>query len=163
MPFNSYIFVLLFLPVTVIVYHLINKTGHHVLGKIFLLLMSLWFYCYTDPVNVFVLLASIVFNYLIARFVFGSGLKTGAKKFILGISIAANLSLLIWFKYTGFLADIINSLSGSSFRIENIILPLGISFFTFSQISFLVDSFKDPENSYGFLDYALFVSFFPKV
>ncbi|MCR4738901.1 MAG: MBOAT family protein [Lachnospiraceae bacterium] len=178
MLFNSYIFVLLFLPLTVIIYHLINKTGHHTLGKVFLLMMSLWFYCYTDFQNVFVLLGSIAVNYVIAEYVFCINMKLPLKKLVLGLSVAANLALLIWFKYTGFLADIINSLSGSSFKVENLIFPLGISFFTFSQISYLVDSYragkpgetsftpdkiKDPVTRYSFLDYALFVSFFPKV
>ena len=66
MYFNSFIFVLLFLPITVVIYHLINHKGHYTAAKLFLLAMSLWFYCYEDPENVIVLLVSIVLNYLIA-------------------------------------------------------------------------------------------------
>ncbi|MCR4922832.1 MAG: MBOAT family protein [Lachnospiraceae bacterium] len=162
MLFNSYIFVLLFLPLTVMIYHLINKHGHYTAAKLFLLGMSLWFYCYTKPENVLVLLLSIVFNYLVSL-LFKKLEKNSVKKLTLFLSVTVNLALLIYFKYTGFLVTVVNDLSGSSFSVENLLLPMGISFFTFSQISFLVDSYRDPDSSYSLLDYALFISFFPKI
>ncbi|MCR5106556.1 MAG: MBOAT family protein [Lachnospiraceae bacterium] len=163
MLFNSYIFVLLFFPVTVILYHLINKTGHYTLSKLFLLAMSLWFYCYERPEGVIVLLISILINYMAASFLFPSIKNEALKKFSLAAVILINLLILFYFKYMGFFADIINHITGGDLRVENIILPLGISFFTFSQISYVTDSYREPDTRYSFLDYALFISFFPKI
>lgn len=163
MLFNSYIFVLLFLPVTVAVYHLINKSGRFSAAKIFLLAMSFWFYCYSEPENVIVLLLSIVINYAISTFAFTEERPEKAKKVFLTLGIIINIAALLYFKYTGFFSDILNDLFKTSFDFKAILVPLGVSFFTFGQIAYLVDSYRAPLEKYSLLDYSLFVVFFPKI
>ncbi len=168
MLFNSYIFVLLFFPITVVVYHLLNSRNRHTAAKVFLLAMSLWFYCYDDPAGVIVLLLSIVINYIIAALAFfeapgKKALSPFVKKAFLVLGLVLNIGSLLYFKYTGFFSDILNDLFKTSFSLEAVIVPLGVSYFTFSQISFLVDSFRNPQSGCSFLDYSLFTAFFPKI
>ncbi len=163
MLFNSYIFVLLFLPVAVVFYHLINKTGKHALAKLFLLAMSLWFYCYNDPENVIVLILSILINYSIVTYVFSEKNSASVRKAGLVAGILVNVLSLLYFKYTGFFSEAFNDFFNTSFNFKAILSPLGISFFTFSQISYIVDSYRDPETKYSLLDYSLFIAFFPKI
>ncbi|MCR5791430.1 MAG: MBOAT family protein [Lachnospiraceae bacterium] len=163
MLFNSFIFVLLFLPITIVIYFLINRAGRYTAAKVFLLAMSLWFYCYSEPWNVIVLIASILVNYAIAVFGFIRVKKPAGRKALLILGISLNLLSLFYFKYIGFFFRTLNHLFQTTFTFESLILPLGISFFTFGQIAFLVDSYRDPETRYGFLDYALFTAFFPKI
>lgn len=172
MLFNSFIFVLLFLPITVVIYHLINNSGHFTAAKVFLLAMSLWFYCYNSRRILIFLFASIVINYLISTLFCSSRLSRGAKKSALVLGIVLNILSLLYFKYAGFFATVLTDLTGRLFTFEAIFSPLGISFITFGQIAFLADSYRDNTEEEAttaskpvtsLLDYALFVSFFPKV
>lgn len=81
-------------------------------------------------------------------------------KLILGLGLAFNLGLLGYFKYYDFFVDNLNAVFGTSFLIRNVLLPLGISFFTFQQISFLTDTYRGEVEKYDFVEYALFVFFF---
>ncbi len=162
MIFNSFLFVLVFLPITVIGYYAINKTNHYDIAKLFLLGMSLWFYAYTNIAFLPVILLSILFNYglvLLLDRIRGQALKKAA--LITGICV--NLGALLIFKYLDFFSTTLNQYLGTSLLIRNLLLPLGISFFTFQQIAFIVDSYRDSSVRYRILDYALFVSFFPKI
>jgi D-alanyl-lipoteichoic acid acyltransferase DltB (MBOAT superfamily) len=126
--------------------------------------MSLFFYAYWNVAYLPLLLTSIIFNFAV-----GTGLapKSSIKKlrfsrhWVLVASITANLALLGYFKYTNFLIDNFNIAFNSDYILQTILLPLGISFFTFTQIAYLVDSYRGQAKEYNFLNYALFVTFFP--
>ena len=111
---------------------------------------------------------SILVNFGIYQLIMhaDSAMKTGKinkKKWILTAGVSVNLLLLFYFKYFGFFVENINAVFKTSFALQNILLPLGISFFTFQQISFLADAYRGELKQCGFVDYALFVSFFPQL
>lgn len=162
MIFNSFIFVLFFLPFTVAGYYMINKTGHFDIAKLFLLGMSLWFYIYVHVFFLPILIISIVINYGLVLFMNRTSNTMIRKSLVIG-GISLNLGSLFYFKYLGFFAFTSNQYLKTSFTVASILLPLGISFFTFQQISYLVDSYRDNTLKYKFLDYSLFVAFFSKI
>lgn len=163
MLFNSYSFVLVFLPVVVILYHLLNKHGNYAMGKVLLLIASVVFYCTGGLDTVVILAASLLVNYCIFTFLITSKASDGLRRLYLCAGIILNLGLLIYFKYLGFFSDIINSLFKAGIPVREVLLPIGISYYTFSQIAFLTDGYRDPDTKYSLLDYALFVTFFPKI
>jgi D-alanyl-lipoteichoic acid acyltransferase DltB (MBOAT superfamily) len=160
MLFNSYTFLLLFLPVVL--------AGAFILGRhrtsmavAWLVFASLFFYGWWSPRHVVLLAGSIAFNYLAGDTLARRGGKHGSNTFaILCGAIAANLAVLGYFKYAGFFIANANALFGAGMRMEAIVLPLGISFFTFTQIAYLVDVYREPVR-YRIGPYALFVSYFP--
>ena len=162
MLFNSYEFIFLFLPVCLIGYFLLNRFASGTWAKFWLVLASLFFYSYWNPVYLPLILASIAINYVV-----GSALvKTPERlrlshKNILIIGITFNLLLLGYFKYTDFFLGNINLAFSSHIPLLHIVLPLGISFFTFTQIAYLVDAYRSEAKEYQFVNYALFVTFFP--
>ena len=160
MLFNSYEFLLLFLPITLIGYYLIGGRQHHRLATSWLLAASLFFYGWWNPVYVALIIFSMIFNYGV-----GMSLASGErqKKALLGFGVVINLAFLGYFKYAVFVLDNLNMLTGSGFNLPNIILPLAISFFTFQQIAYLVDAFQKKTREYNFLQYSLFVTFFPQL
>ncbi len=163
MLFNSFIFVALFLPVSLAVYFWLNRLRLTLAADSWLFCASVFFYGWWDIRYVPLLLASILFNYTV-----GNLLQTGARKkekvsrkaiFLAGI--IANLLLLGFFKYTDFFLGAINESTGSSIPLLKIVLPLGISFFTITQIAFLVDTYEGLAEERNLLHYGLFVTFFP--
>lgn len=150
MLFNSYVFVFLFFPLTLIGFYSCKKIGKALHAKAFLVLMSLWFYCFADVRNLPVLLISMAVNYGIfcsMQNVLKQEKEKGNKgKMWLAAGVVCQLGSLIFFKYTG-----------SPF------VPLAISFFAFSQIAFLVEGYKGTIKQTGLLDYAFYVTFFPKL
>lgn len=160
MLFNSYIFILLFLPVTLIGYYIFNKFKKYKLAKTFLLVMSIWFYAYFNITYLPIIITSIIFNFMIYK---GMQKDKLNKKILLIIGIIFNIGMLIYFKYFDFFIENINVLFKTDFALKHILLPLGISFFTFQQVSFVIDSYKQEVPSYKILDYALFVTFFPQL
>lgn len=163
MLFNSYIFVLFFLPVTLLVYFGLNHFHKERLAKIFLIGMSLWFYAYFHLSYLAILLGSIVINYGISRWMYSVKLSNIQKKMVLAGGILLNVGVIFYYKYYNFFLENINWIFGEDFATKSILMPLGISFFTFQQISYLVDSYRGETKDYGFIDYALFVSFFPQL
>lgn len=161
MLFNSYIFILLFLPICLIGYFLINKINFKA-AQFFLLGMSLWFYGYNNPHYLILISGSIVGNFLISRAMYKEQLFK-LKKFILAIGLILNVGLIFYFKYYGFFIWNIDTLFKMDIVIRDIALPLGISFFTFQQISYVVDSYYGKTVDYGFIEYALFVTYFPQL
>jgi D-alanyl-lipoteichoic acid acyltransferase DltB (MBOAT superfamily) len=157
--FNSYIFILLFLPLTLAGYFLINRKSYEG-GKAWLVVMSLWFYGYFNPVYLFVLLGSIVFNYVVGRKL-ASAVKH--KKQLLALGIAVNLAALFYYKYYDFFVENINYIFQTGFTLRYLLLPLAISFITFKQIAYLVDSYRGEVPACRLLDYSLFVAFFPQL
>lgn len=126
--------------------------------RIWLLLASLFFYAWWNPKNVFLIIGSMIFNYA-----FGKVVGKKHSKGLLALGIAANLGVLFYYKYVDFFITNVNNLLGAEWTLLHVVLPLGISFFTFQQIAFLVDSYEGKVGHYKFLDYGLFVSFFPQL
>ncbi len=162
MLFNSYIFIFLFCPVTFIVFYLIGGRGYHRLALAWLVGASLFFYGWWNPIYLIIIVGSILFNYQIGLSL-GNHHRTKHSTLLLGIGIAANVSLIGYFKYANFFLDNINLLFGSGYHLGKIILPLGISFFTFQQIAYLIDAHRGETKEYSFLHYCLFVTFFPQL
>lgn len=156
MLFNSYEFLFIFLPITLLVYFTLAKYKYTKLATVSLVVASLSFYSYWDIRYLPLLLASIVFNFTI-----GSQLERTRDKKTLVFGIAVNLLLLGYFKYIGFFIQSINIAAGSAFFVPEIVLPLGISFFTFTQTAYLIDAYRGETKSYSFLTYCLFVTVFP--
>lgn len=161
MLFNSFEFITFFLPLVVVVFYALRKSKFSSASKYWLTGASLFFYSWWNPKYLPLLCVSIFCNYIFAASIQKYHQK--GSKYILSMGVAFNLTLLGYYKYANFFVDNLNNIAGSTLTLETIILPLGISFFTFQQIAFLVDSYRDNETSYSFMDYALFVSFFPQL
>lgn len=158
MLFNSYVFLLAFLPVTAIGFFLIGRRSQ--LGAAgWLAAASLFFYGWWDVRYLPLLLGSITFNYCIALHL-RPGRHASAKP-MLAAAISANLALLIYYKYAGFFAASFSELAGVPPIVLHIVLPIGISFFTFTQIAFLVDTYQGKVEESRFIYYLLFVTYFP--
>lgn len=161
MLFNSYIFIFLFLPISLVGYYILNYIGQYRISNIFLIVMSLWFYGYFNKSYLLIICGSIIINYLISK-----GMEWTEEKvriILLICGICANIIVIFYFKYYDFFLENVNLLFRKSFELKNIVLPLGISFFTFQQVSYLVDSYRKETREYTFDEYALFVSFFPQL
>lgn len=157
MLFNSYVFIFAFFPVVFFGFFRIGKHSH-ALASLWLAAASLFFYGWWDIRFVGLLLGSIVFNYG-AGYLIGHGVYHSKK--LLAAAISINLILLGYCKYANFFADNLNYFTGTSLPIGQVILPLGISFFTFTQIAFLVDTYQGNVKEFNFVHYALFVTYFP--
>jgi alginate O-acetyltransferase complex protein AlgI len=127
-----------------------------------LTLGSLFFYAWWNPVYVVLLLGSILFNYLVG-YTLAGGIKLGPfnGKSLLAFGVIGDLALLAYFKYANFFVDTVNASIDGHFELANIVLPLGISFFTFTQIAFLVDAARGKAKEFDFIHYSLFVTYFP--
>jgi len=162
MLFNSYSFIFLFLPVVLLGFHLIGKQGHHRVAIAWLVGASLFFYGWWNPAYLGLMLVSIFFNYGVGV-ALGGAPKQPNKKPVLIFGVIINLGLLAYFKYANFFVDNLNNVAGTNIVLEQIILPLAISFFTFQQIAYLVDAWRGETREYNFLHYCLFVTFFPQL
>lgn len=162
MLFNSYIFIFLFLPFTLIGYFSLNHFSKYVLAEYFLVIMSLWFYAYFNVTYLPIMLISILMNYAIGTYMAKSE-NQKRKLFFMIIGCLLNIGVLFYYKYMGFAIENMNRFFGTSFPIIKLLLPLGISFFTFQQLSYLIDSYHKKMKAYTFREYALFVSFFPQL
>ena len=167
MVFNSYIFIFLFLPLAISGYFILNKFCYGKKGQpglVWLLAMSLGFYAYDIPVFSGLLVMSIFVNYWIGN-AFAKRKKADLKvrKGILFLGIVFNLAWLFYFKYAGFFVDSIEHFFHADWNVHAA-LPLGISFFTFMQIAYIVDCFREEEGfGYTLLEYAVYIAFFPKI
>lgn len=158
MLFNSHIFLFLFLPLSLVLYWMINYRYGTKESITALTLASLVFYGYWNPPYVLLMLASILFNFALGRFQSRAG---GGNKPLLLVGIVVNLGVLCYYKYFSFAATTLQSLTGVEWTVSAIILPLAISFFTFTQIAYLVDVYRGIGRSYEFQEYCFFVLFFP--
>jgi D-alanyl-lipoteichoic acid acyltransferase DltB (MBOAT superfamily) len=169
MVFNSYTFLLLLLPLTLLGFHLVSK--HSLRGGFaWLVITSLVYYGWWvpdreegwQPDYLILIVGSCVANYLFGRYLAGhKGSRKG--KGMLTLGVVANLALLGCYKYSGLFARTFALFTGEEMSIPDIILPLGISFFTFQQVAYLVDAFRGETEEYHFTDYLLFVTFFPQL
>jgi len=154
--FNSFEFIFLFLPITLLVYFTLARYNLTKISTLSLVIASLVFYSYWDLRYLSLLIGSITFNYTI-----GSIIEKTNSKPLLTLGIVVNLSLLAYFKYTGFFVQTLNDMFTTSLIVPEIILPLGISFFTFTQTAYLIDAYRGETKHYRFLTYSLFVTVFP--
>lgn len=170
MLFNSPLYILLFLPVTCAVYFALCRRRFGLAGTAWLVLASLFFYSYWNPAYLSLILASLLMNYALGT-VLRSEFRSRARRregawmphWVLLFGVAGNLALLGYFKYTDFFLHNANALLGWSVQLPHLLLPLGISFFTFQQIAYLVDSSRREASEQNFLNYCLFVCFFPQL
>lgn len=162
MLFNSHVFIILFLPVCWLLYFGLNHFKFYKVAQAALILASFIFYGYQDGKLCLLLLSTIVMNYILHVCLTKCPNKI-SKNVFLALGIVLNLGLLFYFKYLNFSLGIVNNLFSTDFFYKEIALPLGISFFTFQQVSMLIDSSKDSMKTYSFTDYALYVSFFPQL
>jgi alginate O-acetyltransferase complex protein AlgI len=157
--FNSPHFLLIFLPITLLGFFAIARRSRR-LAALWLALASLVFYAAWNPRFVALLLASIACNYALA-FAIAKARPGQRAKTLLIAAVTLNLSVLALFKYTDFFIGTLDSLAGAHLPLMHVILPLGISFFTFTQIAFLADVFRGIAAEYDFVHYLLFVTYFP--
>ena len=157
MQFNTYIYALAFLPITAIGYFLINRFNYSA-AKIFLVAASALFYIYAGIEGFKWLVISMAVNYILTLL-----LKKRKSKWILWVGIILDVALLFYFKYTNFAITSINEFWQKDITALSLVLPIGISFFTFQQIGYLVDTYRGETTENTILDYLLYVTFFPKI
>ncbi len=158
MLFSSLIFLLVFLPLTIAAVYAVNKFAGPRFAALMLLAASLIFYSWQTPEYLLLILGSIAVNFLLGR-----RINQSRSKVILALGIAFNLALLGWFKYAGLFSETLSDIARADLTVDGVVLPLAISFFTFQQIAYLSDCLKTDVKKYDFLDYALFVAFFPQL
>ena len=165
MLFNSYEFIFLFLPITFFIYFYLNKKHLTEASKGFLVFASLFFYSWWSIAYLPLIIISMLFNYSLGRELSKNqkAKKYYNKKTILTIGITFNLLLLGYFKYSDFFIENFNTVFSTSVPLLHLLLPLAISFYTFQQIAYLVDSYRSETKEYDFLNYAVFVTFFPQL
>lgn len=166
MLFNSYEFIFFFLPITFGIYFWLNKKRLTQASKAWMVFASLFFYSWWNIIYLPLILGSILFNFTIGstitRINSAQPSKKGiSSKAVLAFGIVSNILLLAYFKYMDFFITNANLLAGTHWELMHIVLPLGISFFTFTQIAYLVDAYRDEVKEMDYLNYTLFVTFFP--
>ncbi len=157
MLFSSYSFVLYFFPACLLLSLAFRRFAGLRYYILFLTASSLLFYSFSGIHCLLLMLFSIVFNYGSARIIRNA---VRYKKLFLGLAVGVNLLLLIYFKYTNFFVETFNQVTGDSL-LYSVILPVGISFYTFQQIMYLADTYKGKVTEHGFIMYVLYISFFP--
>ncbi len=163
MIFNSIDFIFLFLPIAILGYFILNRFKKYELSKVYLVLCSLFFYGYYNKWYLLIMISSLTVNFFIGNMIHNHISENIKSKIFLIIGITFNLGLLGYFKYYDFFINNVNRIFNTNFNILNILLPLGISFFTFQQLSFIIDSYRGTSIKYDFLNYTLFVTFFPQL
>jgi D-alanyl-lipoteichoic acid acyltransferase DltB (MBOAT superfamily) len=160
MLFNSYVFVLAFLPITLTVFFAVGRRGSAKAAVGWLLCASLVFYGWWNPNYLALILLSVAANYWLG-FLLDGAPSARRKSWLLALGVVLNLGVLGYFKYANFFVDNLNRFVGP-LDLEKVVLPLAISFFTFQQIAYLVDVRRGAAREKSLLNYALFVTFFPQ-
>lgn len=161
MEFNSYFFVLCFLPCVIFSYFLLQKCKAVNLAKILLITLSLYFISYAGVKNLIFLSFGIFVNFLIARII-KKDKDSNLKKIVFFLGIIVNVGILCYTKYSHFVVYNLEKRIGIHWEIEDIFIPLGISFVTFQQIAYLTDVYREKIEKINLLDYILYVVYFPK-
>jgi alginate O-acetyltransferase complex protein AlgI len=163
--FNSYHFVFVFLPLALAGFAVLTRWRTRKAALAFLIVASLTFYAWWNWRFLWLIVFSILFNFSLGRRLQGRARELGAStapgRRWLALGISVNVMLLGYFKYRNFLVDTVSMAVGTEWSMPPIVLPLAISFFTFEQITYLVDAYRGDTGEYDFLGYALFISFFP--
>ncbi|NET48797.1 MAG: MBOAT family protein [Merismopedia sp. SIO2A8] len=165
MLFNSYEFLFIFLPITAIGFFGLTRLRMLRLATYWLTLTSLAFYAYWNPPYVILLLVSVIGNYLIGAYLNRTDPGPLMPRVMMWLGVVFNLGILGYYKYANFFITSVNQTMGSSWAAPDILLPLGISFYSFTQIAYVVDAYRSDRHSlnYNFVDYTLFVVFFPQL
>jgi len=162
MLFNSYEFIFAFLPVCLGVFFLLGQRLGVRVALGWLVACSLFFYGWWNPAYLGLIVLSMMFNFILGT-TLSRRMDRRGNRMLLVFGIAVNLGLIGYFKYANFFVTNFNAVTGTGFDVGTIILPLAISFFTFQQITFLVDSHAGKTQEYDLLRYSLFVTFFPQL
>ena len=162
MLFSSTTFLFFFLPFAITIYYTLLKNKRKA-QNIFLCIISLIFYAWGEPMFVSLMLLSILFNYLFGLYIGKNKDDKSKRLIVLTVSIIFNLTLLFIFKYLSFTILNLNQLTGLSLNVPNITLPIGISFFTFQSMSYVIDVYRGEEYQKNVLNVGLYVSFFPQL
>lgn len=164
LTFTSYVFLFLFLPIVILGHHLLSRAfTDHRPALAWLVLASLAFYATQGISDLVVLLASVAGNFGLARLITSRPAGSGARRAALAVGLVGNLVLLGAYKYTGFLSDNVNSLFGTHLHGVSAAYPVGLSFYTFIQLGYLLDAYAGQAERPSPLRYALFSTFFPYV
>ncbi|MGB5091740.1 MAG: MBOAT family protein [Parvibaculum sp.] len=165
MLFNSPVFLFGFLPLTALLCFSIRALMGREASLAFLVLASLFFYGWWNPVYLPLLIGLAVFNFLLARPIMSERLKPGGgwSRALLILGVSVDLGALGYFKYTDFMIGTVNALAHTDYNLQHIVLPLAISFFTFQKIAYLVDASRGKVEPHSFLEYCFFVMFFPQL
>ena len=157
LTFSSLVFLFIFFPIVFLLYALIkNKTARNII----LAISSIVFYAFGEPVAVIIMLISIVFNYFLGLL----ASKDKHDKLAVVVAVLVNIGLLVVYKYTGFFTEIINTITGLSLPVLSIRLPIGISFFTFQGLSYVIDVYREKKNvQKNLFSVLLYISFFPQL
>jgi len=162
MLFNSHVFIFAFLPATLLLYYALGQWGGRKVARVWLVAASLFFYGWWNPVYLPLIASSIVFNYGVGLWLAARGTGSAGRG-VLALGVVGNLGALAYFKYANFFVDNIARATGTPFELAPIVLPLAISFFTFQQIAYLADVRSSGVAEQSFLDYSIFVTFFPQL
>ena len=161
MIFSSMLFLWIFLPIVLVGNYIVDKLGKNKLSNIFLLIVSIVFYAWGEPIYIFLMLFSIFANWYLGILVEKTVSK---KKILLAVCIMVNIALISYFKYAGMIVDVVNSILGTQLEQPDIALPIGISFFTFQALSYVVDVYRGQcKAQTNLLKLALYISFFPQL
>ena len=158
--FNSYEFILIFLPLVVSIYFMLGKFKKYSAANTFLLIANLVFYMSFSLRFVMGIIIIILTNYLLGNKIRTLEKATKNQFILLVLTILINIGVLLYFKYTNFFITTFNEVIKGDFNLINIIIPLGISFFTFSQISYLVDTYRGETKKTTFINFSVYSSLF---
>lgn len=165
MIFSSYKFIFYFFPIVYIGFLILNTFKLKQVSGFFLVIASFYFYAQGSPYFFPYFMGTVFFNYIIGTLIINAGEKNNQieKRIFYYIGLAENILLLGYFKYINFFIENINAVAHASIQFKNIILPIGISFFTFQLIAYIVDCYRGETKEYNVLDYLLFITFFPQL
>ena len=160
--FNSIEFLLFFLPIVFLLYFGLHKLNLPKVALFSLIVASLVFYGFWNPIYLFLIIGSMIFNFAIGTIMNRTN-ASGSRRALLVLGVLGNVLLLGYFKYYDFFVENVNWMFDSNLPLKNLLLPLAISFFTFQQIAYVVDTYRGETKQYSFVTYALFVTFFPQL
>lgn len=162
MLFSSSVFLFAFLPGTILIYFILRRLFTIKISNAFLFLVSLFFYAWGEPLFVGVMVLSIVLNYA-AGLLLVAQKNLNKKRVVLASACIANLSILFIFKYLNFITENIDRIAPGGFPVTNILLPIGISFFTFQGMSYVFDVYRGEEVQHSLINVGLYIAFFPQL
>ena len=160
MVFSSTIFLCVYLPLVLLGYYICPKKGRN----LFLLIVSLVFYAWGEPKYVFLMIFSILVNYIFGRLMDKHRENKKRLKLMLVLSVVIDIGLLSVFKYTDFIITNVNAIFGANFDLLNIALPIGISFYTFQAMSYTIDVYRnDVRVQKNLIDFGIYITMFPQL
>lgn len=162
MLFNSYIFIFLFLPLVLLGYYGLNYLKQNKLALVYVVVMSFWFYGYNSIEYLCILILSILINFMFVELM-SRWQSQKVRRALLLLGLVWNIGSLFYYKYFDFFAENFNKIFQTDLAFLELVLPLGISFYTFQQLSYVIDYYKGECEKYSLTEYAAYVSFFPQL